>query len=152
MNIKVKELFPVIPVFSGLNSDALSSLIERVRVFDYSPGDIIISEGTLGDTLYVVAEGAVEVVKNLDLANERVIATLDVKETFREMCIIETVARSASVRALTEPTLLYALHSSDLYRLYKINPEQFAILILNIARDICRRLRQVDERYTVKVV
>ena len=69
MNIKVKELFPVIPVFSGLNSDALSSLIERVRVFDYSPGDIIISEGTLGDTLYVVAEGAVEVVKNLDLAN-----------------------------------------------------------------------------------
>ena len=59
MNIKVKELFPVIPVFAGLNSDALNSLIERVRVFDYSPGDIIISEGTLGDTLYVVAENEV---------------------------------------------------------------------------------------------
>ena len=67
-----------------------------------------------------------------------------------EMCIIEPVVRSASVRALDEPTVLFALHSSDLHRLYKINPEQFSILILNIARDICRRLRQVDELYTAK--
>jgi len=72
------------------------------------------------------------------------------KETFGEMCIIESVARSASIRALDEPTVLFALHSSDLHRLYKINPEQFSILILNIARDICRRLIQVDELYSAK--
>lgn len=150
LSIELKELFPLIPIFAGLNDEALNSLVERVRIFDYSPDNIVITEGTLGDTLYVIAEGAVEVVKNLDLPNETVLATLKVKETFGEMCIIEPVARSASVRALDEPTVLFALHSSDIHRLYKINPEQFSILILNIARDVCRRLRQVDELYTAK--
>ena len=150
VSIELKELFTLVPIFAGLNDEALNSLIERVRTFDYSPDNIVITEGTLGDTLYVITEGAVEVVKHLDLPNETVIATLKVKETFGEMCIIEPVVRSASVRALDEPTVLFALHSSDLHRLYKINPEQFSILILNIARDICRRLRQVDELYTAK--
>ena len=145
-----KNYFPLVPIFAGLNDEALNSLIERVRTFDYSPDNIVITEGTLGDTLYIIAEGSVEVVKNLDLPNETMLATLKVKETFGEMCIIEPVARAASVRALDEPTVLYALHSSDLHRLYKINPEQFSILILNSARDICRRLRQVDELYTAK--
>ena len=60
MNIKVKELFPVIPVFSGLNSDALSSLIERVRVFDYSPGDIIISEVSDHDDWKIVRDNLIK--------------------------------------------------------------------------------------------
>lgn len=135
---------------TGLNDEALSSLIERVRTFDYSPDNIVITEGTLGDTLYIISEGSVEVVKHLDMPHETVLTTLKEKETFGEMCIIEPVARSASVRALEEPTELFALHSSDLHRLYKIHPEQFAILILNISRELCRRLRQVDEMYSAK--
>lgn len=150
IRIELKELFPLVPIFTGLNDEALNSLIERVRAFDYSADNLVITEGTLGDTLYIIAEGAVEVVKNLDMPNETILSTLKVKETFGEMCIIEPFIRSASVRAMEEPTLLYALHSSDVHRLYKINPEQFSILILNIARDISRRLRQVDEQYAVK--
>ena len=84
----MKELFPLVPIFAGLNDEALNSLIERVRTFDYSPDNIVITEGTLGDTLYVIAEGAVEVVKHLDLPNEKVLATLKVKETFGEMWLI----------------------------------------------------------------
>jgi hypothetical protein len=45
--------------------------------------------------------------------------------------------------ALT-PGTLYALSNSDIHRLFKEWPDQFAILILNISRDLCRRLRAMN--------
>ena len=138
------------PVFAGLSEEALESLTQHVRFLDYSPGNVVISEGTLGDTLYILAEGSVDVVKHLDEPAQKVLATLNKGEIFGEMCIIESVARSASVRAVEDPTVLVALHRSDLHRLFKTSPEQLSLLILNISRDLCRRLRTVDELYAAR--
>ncbi len=137
-------------LFKGLSEDALGILTANLRALDYSQGNIVITEGTLGDTLYIIAEGSVEVIKNLENTDEKLLDTLKVGEIFGEMSIIESVPRSASVRALEEPTQVYALHKSDLHRLFKTAPSQFALLILNISRDLCRRLRKVDELYAAR--
>ena len=50
--------------------------------------------------------------------------------------------RAATVRAI-EPTELYVLRNSDLLKLFRRWPDQYAILMLNISRDLCRRLRKV---------
>jgi CRP-like cAMP-binding protein len=133
-----------------LSDEALTSLTDHVRYLDYSPGNVVISEGTLGDTLYILSEGAVEVVMFLEKPEEKVLATLKQGEIFGEMCIIDSVVRSASVRAVAEPTVVVALHRSDLHRLFKTDPTQFSILILNISRGLCRRLRTVDELYAAR--
>ena len=148
--IDTTEVFKIVPIFNGLSDEALATLTQQVRTFDYSPDNIVITQGTLGDTLYVVSEGAVEVVVNLDMDNEKVLATLKQGESFGEMCIIESVARAASVRAIEEPTEVFAFHKSDLHRLFKTMPEQFSLLILNIAKIVCRRLRLIDELYAAK--
>ena len=128
----------------------MENLTSNLRALDYSPGNIVITEGTLGDTLYIISEGSVEVLKNLDEPKELVLDTLKKGEIFGEMSIIESVPRSASVRALEEPTRVYALHRSDLHRLFKTAPTQFALLILNISRDLCRRLRKIDDLYAAR--
>ena len=128
----------------------MAILTERVRTLDYSPGNIVISEGTIGNTLYIVSEGSAEVVVNLETDREQVLATLRQGDVVGEMSLIESVARTASVRAIEEPTIFYALHKSDLHRLFKRMPQQFAILILNIARIISRRLRNIDQRYAAR--
>ena len=128
----------------------MQNLTSNLRALDYAPGDVVITEGTLGDTLYIISEGSLEVVKNLDEPKELVLDTLKKGEIFGEMSIIESVPRSASVRALEEPTRVYALHKSDLHRLFKTAPTQFALLILNISRDLCRRLRKIDDRYAAR--
>lgn len=137
-------------MFSGLSEDALRTLTEHVRYLDFSPDDIVITEGTLGDTLYIIADGSVEVIKNLDRTDETALSKLKQHESFGEMSVIESVTRSASVRALEEPTVLYSIHRSDLFRLFKLLPEQHSILIMNIARDLCRRLRRIDELFAAK--
>jgi len=57
------------------------------------------------------------------------------------------VARAASLRTI-EDSFLFALKSTDLHHLFRHQPAQYAILILNIARDLSRRLRAIDEMFT----
>lgn len=126
------------------------TLTEGVRVKDYSLGDVVVSEDSYGDTLYIITEGAVEVVINLGMDDETVLARLEKRDFFGEMCIIEAAPRSASVRAVKGPTTLYALSRKDIYHLYEKSPKQFSILILNIAREISRRLRNIDKLYAAR--
>jgi len=136
-----------IPIFAGLNAAALSEIASAVEEAAFRTGDIIVREGEAGNRMFIIFSGRVEVVKNLAQTHETALAVLRPKDFLGEMSIIECVARSASVRAV-EDTSLFALKGTDLYRLFKRYPDQYAIVILNIARDLSRRLRAIDERFS----
>jgi CRP/FNR family cyclic AMP-dependent transcriptional regulator len=86
------------------------------------------------------------VVKHLDQSKETILAVFGPRDFLGEMSMIECVTRSASLRA-ADQTFLFALKGTDLYRLYRHQPDQYAIVILNIARDLSRRLRSIDEKF-----
>ncbi|HEV3209054.1 MAG TPA: cyclic nucleotide-binding domain-containing protein [Chthoniobacterales bacterium] len=136
-----------IPIFAGLNSAALLTIAEAVEESVFQPGSIIVSEGELGNRMYIVYSGRVEVVKHLAKANQTLLAVFGPRDFMGEMSIIECVARSASLRAVEE-TFLFALRGIDLYHLFQQRPDQYAIVILNIARDLSRRLRALDEKFS----
>ena len=135
-----------IPIFAGLTPAALTQIGSAVEEAVFHRGDIIVREGEPGNRMFIIGSGSVEVVKYLAQSGETVLAVLRSKDFLGEMSIIECVARSASVRAVEETSLL-ALKGIDLYHLFQRHPEQYAIVILNIARDISRRLRALDEKY-----
>jgi CRP/FNR family cyclic AMP-dependent transcriptional regulator len=136
-----------IPIFAGLNAAALSEIASAVEEAAFRAGDIIVREGEAGNRMFIIFSGGVEVVKHLGQTHETILAVLRPKDFLGEMSIIECVARSASVRAV-EDTSLFALKGTDLYRLFKRYPDQYAIVILNIARDLSRRLRAIDEKFS----
>jgi CRP/FNR family transcriptional regulator, cyclic AMP receptor protein len=136
-----------IPIFAGLNAAALSEIALAVEEAAFRTGDIIVREGEPGNRMFIIFSGRVEVVKHLAQTHETVLAVLRPKDFLGEMSIIECVARSASVRAV-EDTSLFALKGTDLYRLFRRQPDQYAIVILNIARDLSRRLRAIDEKFS----
>jgi CRP/FNR family cyclic AMP-dependent transcriptional regulator len=135
-----------IPIFAGLTAAALTEIASAVKEAVFQKGAIIVREGEPGDRMFIIGSGSVEVVKYLAQSRETVLAVLGPKDFLGEMSIIECVARSASVRAVEE-TCLFALKGIDLYHLFQRHPDQYAIVILNIARDISRRLRAIDEKY-----
>jgi CRP-like cAMP-binding protein len=65
------------------------------------------------------------------------------------MCILETLPRSATVQAMVDSTLL-SLSSVTFYHLYHEMPAQHSILVVNIARDLSRRLRHLDEAFAAR--
>jgi CRP-like cAMP-binding protein len=141
-----QDFLETIPIFAGLDTAAISEISGATEEAVFQAGDIIVREGEAGDRMYIIHSGRVEVAKNLTQPRETLLAVLGPTDFIGEMSIIECVRRSASVRAI-EDTCLFTLKGTDLYRLYERRPDQYSIVILNIARDISRRLRAVDEKY-----
>ncbi len=146
MRAKLKN----VPILAGLDEAAVNYLWERVAESKASAGSVIVREGDVGNRFFLVGEGGVRVCRHLDQPNEVELGRLGVGDFFGEMCILETLPRSATVQAVADTTL-YSLSSLVFYGLYQAMPAQYSILILNIARDLSRRLRQlhgiVDARH-----
>jgi len=136
-----------IPIFAGVDDAALLSIADTVQESVVPAGSVIVSEGEPGNRMFIVHSGRVEVVKHLAKPTETLLAVFGPKDFMGEMSIIECVTRSASVRAIEE-TRLFGLRSIDLYHLFQQLPDQYAIVILNIARDLSRRLRALDEKFS----
>lgn len=129
-----------ISVFAGLDDDALGFLGGLAKEDEHPAGAVIVREGEPGDRMFFVRSGRVRVLKAGGVA----LAEFGPGEFFGEMSLVESVARSASVVAL-EPTRVCTLRGVDFYQLYRRRPEQYGIVMLNIARDLARRLRRLDD-------
>lgn len=64
---------------------------------------------------------------------------------FGEMTLIEMQNRSATVVA-ESPTVLYELTAQNLYTCYKADIHAYVMVLQNINRELCRRLRRTDGR------
>jgi len=146
MDITLDNFIHRLPVMAGLDEAALQFLGGLAGEGQYAAGGVIVREGERGDRVYFVRTGRVRVVKQS--ANEPAVrlAEFGPGEFFGEMSLVESVARSASVIAL-EPTTVFTLKSMDFYKLYRQRPDQYGIVMLNIARDLARRVRQLDEHF-----
>lgn len=70
--------------------------------------------------------------------------TLNEGDCFGEMALIDNGPRSASVRAV-EDCVAIEISATDLYRVYELDLKQFALIQMNMGREVCRRLRQADD-------
>jgi CRP-like cAMP-binding protein len=138
---------PFIPIFEGINKETLNHLWKQVEKVELPAGTVIVREGEPGNRLYLVGSGFVRVCKRFDQSDEVELAALTEGDFFGEMCILETLPRAATVQAVTETTV-FSMSSSVFFNLHEKAPGQYAILVLNIARDLSRRLRALDEAFT----
>jgi CRP-like cAMP-binding protein len=139
----MKFKFESIPIFAGLNEEALSFLESMAKCKKFKKGEILIQQDTEGTSFFLLASGQVEVVILQKGRKKTILTKLGPHSCFGEMALIECMKRSASVRALTAGKA-YSLTNADLYHLYQKMPGQYAIVILNIARDLCRRIRELN--------
>lgn len=79
----------------------------------YAKGETIFQKGDIGDFLYVIVDGEVEI---LDISNDKEtqIATLGKGEYFGEMALLNQKRRNATVRCLTDIQLL-AIRKNDFH-------------------------------------
>jgi CRP/FNR family transcriptional regulator, cyclic AMP receptor protein len=71
--------------------------------------------------------------------------TLQEGDCFGEMALIDHCPRSASVRAV-EDCRATRISAADLHRVYARDLKQFALIQMNMGREVCRRLREANDR------
>jgi len=132
------------PVFGGVPADALSFILARTKRVQVPRGKCYFREGQLGDTMYVLLQGYVEVCRWPN-GHRDVLGRLGPGDCFGEMALLDLYPRSASVEAIEDSAALGITHGL-LYDLYAHSPEPFTIVMMNLARELSRRLRAADEQ------
>jgi CRP/FNR family cyclic AMP-dependent transcriptional regulator len=132
-----------IGLFGALNDDVLAHLAKTLSVEAPETGQTLFREGEPATAMYVVISGEVEVLKKSRGGFEARVAVLGPSDWFGEMSIVDIQPRSATVRALA-PGRLVRISPSELDALYRYDLRSYAIVILNLARELSRRLRVAD--------
>ena len=132
-----------IGLFGALSDDVLDYLSTLLSVETPPAGATLFREGDDANAMFVVISGEVEVLKKSKRAVEARVAVLGPGDWFGEMSIVDIQPRSATVRALA-PSRLLRVTSADLDALYRHDLRSYAIIILNLARELSRRLRVAD--------
>ena len=133
------------PLFEMLSNQELEYVAELARPRRLSAGEAVFEEGELGDSVYVVASGEVEVLGRDQKGALREITTLETPQFFGEMSLIDKEYRSATVRAKTDCELLH-LSAENLTAFRKQHRDGFTFVIINIARMLSARLREANSR------
>ena len=119
------------PLFRGLPAAELSQLAQSLTLLEVPAGTSLFREGEPGESLYIVAEGEMEVVKALGTEGEYWIAVCGPGEIVGDLSLLNPDGlRTASVRACG-PTTLWVLPHADLRALLQRQP-LFAYELLRI--------------------
>lgn len=138
------------PLFDMLSNQELEYVAELARPKKFAAGELVFEEGELGDSLYVIVNGEIEVVRRDADGQQKVITALTAPEFFGEMSLIDKEYRSASVRARSDSELLH-LSAENLTTFRKQYRDGFTFVVINIARVLSSRLRDANTRLAARL-
>ncbi len=133
-------------MFGGLNDASLTLIKPYLMEHSYEENVMILKQWEPNNSVHFIVEGEVAVVRQSETNKKqsRIITTLHSGDSFGEMELIDIQNCAASV-VTTAPSRIITLSNKDLYRISLVDLKTYTMLVLNLARDISRRLRSADE-------
>jgi len=125
------QALSVVPLFAGFTRRDLNRLVEETDVVSFRAGSMVVEEGLLGETMFVVLSGEAKVVKG-----KRRLGTVRPGDFFGEVALLDGAPRSASVVAET-PIVAIRLFRRTLLKTLEAEPQ----LALKILDALVRRVR-----------
>jgi NTE family protein len=131
-----------VPLFAALNEDALDAIQARLKLRRFRKGEIVMRQGAIGDTMYIIRSGQVQVVREGENGDpETIITHLGPGVPVGELAPLLNERRSATVRVAIDAEL-WELSKADLDALANAYPA----IALAIAQELARRVRRTTER------
>ncbi|MGH2409790.1 MAG: cyclic nucleotide-binding domain-containing protein [Chloroflexota bacterium] len=132
----VEELLERVSLFQRLEKRHIRSLIRLTREQEYTQGQLMVQAGQAGLGLYIIAEGAADV-----LRGNQVLRKLVAGDFFGEMALLDDLPRTADVRA-SAPTRCLTLSKWEFLGELESHP-QMALPLLPM---LSRRIRTAEDR------
>jgi CRP/FNR family transcriptional regulator, cyclic AMP receptor protein len=138
------ELLQRMPVFGGIREDVVQFLLGLCQVVSVPTDEFFFRERDQADSMFVLEAGKVAVLKSW-CGQEYLLRTLKEGDCFGEMAMMDLFPRSASVRAVEDCTAI-RLSAANLHQVYEHDLKQFALIQMNMGREVTRRLREADNQ------
>ena len=105
----------------------------------YLDGEDIVTEGEVGDCMYIIQHGTADVIRNED-GVATVVDTMESGELFGEMAIVENTVRSSTVRARGEVRAITIDRRTFMRRI-----QEDPSLAISVLEVLCHRVRNLDD-------
>jgi len=108
-------------LFEGLDEAQIAHVVTRLVWVELDRGEVVIEEGEIGESFYLIFRGEVEVTR-LERGQPRHLANLVEGDYFGEDALLFDRPRIATITA-REPTVLLSLDRNDFFELMKNFPQ-----------------------------
>ena len=112
---------------------------------EYEDGEVIVRQGEVGDCMFVIQKGKVEVISE-ENGEEIRLAVREEGEFFGEMAIFDRDVRSATVRAMGQARVLTVDKKNFMRRVHE-DPS----LAFRLVETMSRRLRELQAELTREI-
>jgi hypothetical protein len=132
-----------INIFEGLSVSELAAIASVTEELECAKDEFVIKEGEAGETMFLIINGAVSVLKGVGVENSREIelARIGVGDYFGEMALFEDAVRSASIKA-SEDSRFLVLHKQEFTEIVREYPQ----IALHICKALSGRMRDLHEK------
>jgi CRP-like cAMP-binding protein len=139
-------------IFRDLSTKQIEKVLNISHTVTFAQNEIVMKEGAVGDSLYIILEGTVEVIKQLVMngideeEKSKIFTRLDAGQhaVFGEIALLEESKRTATIKAVTD-CFLYEIKKDDFLKLAQEDTELGFRILLNLARIVSTRLRKADD-------
>lgn len=130
-----------VPLFATMTLEQLEAIHRCLSEQHYTLGEMIFAQGDVGDEMYIVVEGEVEILMKTETADPFLLSRVGPGSYFGEMSVLDNEPRSAGARVSQDARLL-VLKGEQLKELVYVMPE----IAFTIFRVLSQRLRRSDKR------
>jgi CRP/FNR family transcriptional regulator, cyclic AMP receptor protein len=131
-------------LFARVPEPLLQQIGRSLRRRRFRRNEVVFHQGDPGDSLHIIADGAVKIVLPSAEGEEAIIATLRVGDFFGELALLDGAPRSATVTAL-EPTETLVLPRDVFHDLLDRDASLREALLAGVAAELRRLTGQVEE-------
>lgn len=142
----IHHILREIPFFEEFSDDELDFFSKNASLRYFPEQTILFNEGDIGDYLFFIVEGAVEVRIQPTDSKPIIIATFEYGSCIGEMSIVDDYPRSATI-VVTEPSELLILTKNRFESICRKNPEVGIKFLRGLAKNLSVRLRKTTGRF-----
>ena len=134
-------------LFSGLLAAELQQLQQTTEIKSFRSGQEIFREGDIGDGIYLVNDGSVQISALVGPGKRRVLYRVGPGDFFGEMAVLDNAPRSASATAEADTVLCHILRE-DLLSVLERSPK----LVISLLREFSQKMRDFNRLYIGEVL
>jgi len=144
--LEVEKVLPIlnrIAILGGLDDAQLYTVFRLLETEHYKAKEFIFRQGDSPSHIRIVWSGRVRIIEQVN-GEPLELYEFVTGDCFGETSVIAIHRHTASAQAVVDTDLL-VIPRDRLFALYETDPKLFGMLMMNIAREACRRLNRTEE-------
>jgi signal transduction histidine kinase len=130
-------------LFEGVDAEIIERIAPKIGVLRKKPGEIIFREGEPGNSLYLVGQGCVKIVKAAEGIDHEILDYVDQGNFFGATALLAGEPHSTTATAV-EPALVGALTEDTFQKILELSPGR---LHMNFLRAVTARVRSANTHF-----